>query len=104
MAERWVLSNGTLEDGSQVLVLADGAYASKSVRGTRETLLAVNVPGTYMMQAQEGRDSFLDGMAEFLHAHDAVHVAGITRMGVSYTFLFYLGPPCLYFVRPSNRT
>lgn len=91
MAEKWVLSKGTLEDGSQVLVLADAAYVSKSVRANRETLLAVNFPGTYMMQAQERRDSFLDGMAEFLRAYDGVHVAGVTRMGLSYTFLFYLG-------------
>ena len=68
MAENWVLSNGTLEDGSQVIVLADAAYASKPMRGMRETLLAVDFPGTYMLQARGRRDSFLDGMVEFLHA------------------------------------
>jgi hypothetical protein len=88
--EKWVLSKGVLEDGSQGIVLADAAYASKAARGTRETLLALNFPGTYMMGAQGRRDALLEGMAAFLRAHDGVHVAGVTRIGQSYTFLFYL--------------
>ncbi len=91
MAEKWMVARGALEDGSQFVVLADAAYASKSLRENRETLLAVNFPGTYMIQATERRDAFLDGMTAFLLAHDGVHVAGITRAGKSYTFLFYLG-------------
>lgn len=91
MPEKWTLSKGMLEDGSQVIVLADAAYASKSARGKRDTLLALNFPGTYMMESQDRRDSLVDGMADFLRAYDGVHVAGVARIGQSYTFLFYLG-------------
>jgi hypothetical protein len=91
MSEKWILSKGVLEDGSQALILTDAAYLSPQARGGREILLALNFPGTYMMQAQDRRDAALDQIASFLADHDGVHVAGITRLGTSYTFLFYLG-------------
>jgi hypothetical protein len=91
MSEKWILSKGVLEDGSQALILADVAYSSPKARGGREILLALNFPGTYMMQAQDRRDAVLDQMVSFLTDHDGVHVAGITLLGTSYTFLFYLG-------------
>jgi hypothetical protein len=87
----WMLSKGTLEDGSSIIVLIDGAYRSRRLRGHRDTLLALHFPGTYMMDAQERRDAVLANMDAFLSAHDGVHVGGVTRVGESYTFLFYLG-------------
>lgn len=91
MSENWTLSRGTLEDGAEALVLADTAYASREARAGRKTLLALNFPGTYMMQNQERRDAVLALVEPFLAAHDGVHVGGVTRVGISYTFLFYLG-------------
>lgn len=44
-----------------------------------------------MMQAADRRDAVLDHIAPFLSEHDGVHVAGITLLGTSYAFLFYLG-------------
>lgn len=46
-----------------------------------------------MMASSDRRDSLVESIEPLLKAHDGVHVAGITRIGLSYRFMFYLATP-----------
>lgn len=82
---------GVSEDGTAFIALLDGEYRSVPRRAARETLLAIQFPGTYMMESIDRREDFEKSLAPFLAAHDGVVAAGLTRVKMSYTFLFYLG-------------
>ena len=87
----WRVSHGTDGDGSPLIVLTDNTFQNSKKRAGRGTLLAVQFPGLYMLQAAENRTAFEDHLAGFLTEYDGVFAAGVTRARSSYTFLFYLG-------------
>jgi len=86
----WSLCKGSLEDGTSILALIDDDYASPKARAGRETLLVIDIPGPLIFESPEYREAVVETAEPFLAAYDGVHVAGVTRFGSSYRFLFYL--------------